>query len=381
MPRHQLLLRLARHFHVVWIDQAMDWRRYWLSGEGFGARETPAGPPPGFHFYRPGRWLPEVYRPSWLRVAVRRARLASARNRLLRLGCRRICLYLWRPEFHDYLDLVEHDYSCYHVDDEYTFSSVDQPNDALEVALMKRVDQVIVHSPKLLEKKGGINPRLAYIPNGVDYESFAAPRPEPLDLAAVPHPRVGYVGVIKRQLDLALMLSLAKSHPQWNFVFVGPLMSLGDKADIVEELRSRGNVHFLGNKSVNELPAYIQHMDVCTMCYEVNDYTKYIYPLKLHEYLASGVPVVTSRIATVIPFAEVVSIAGDEAEWAQHLSRSLQPVQRDPSAEAARRQVAKRFDWNHLASETASIFQSGLGRPGSHPAGVRPPQQAEQLPG
>jgi glycosyltransferase involved in cell wall biosynthesis len=380
MPRHQLLLRLARYFHVVWIDQAANWRDYWLGRDAFRARAIPADPPPGFHFYRPGRWLPEVYKPSWLRAVVRRARLARARRHLLRLGCSRICLYLWRPEFADYVDLVDHDYSCYHVDDEYTFSTVDQPNDAREVALIKRVDQVIVHSPMLFEKKRGINPRLANVPNGVDYQSFAAAYPEPPDLAAVPHPRVGYVGVIKRQLDLALMLSLAKSHPRWSFTFVGPLVSLGEKAGIVEDLERCSNVYFLGNKSVEELPAYIQHMDVCTMCYEVNDYTKYIYPLKLHEYLASGVPVVTSRIASVIPFDDVISIASDEAEWAQHLSRALQPGQRDPAAAAVRRQVAKKFDWNHLASEVAGIFRSGLGRAACSSEGS-PRAQAGQLPG
>jgi glycosyltransferase involved in cell wall biosynthesis len=363
MPRHQLLSRLGRYFHVVWIDWPAHWRSYWWSTEAFlSPPRAPEDLPSGFHFYRPGRWLPEVYKPKWLHSTVRRARLRSARQELEALGCRKIGLYLWRPEFYDYPDLITHDFSCYHVDDEYSFSSVDRPNDSREVELIKRVDQVIVHSQTLFEKKGGINPHLACVPNGVDYESFATPRPEPADLARIPHPRIGYVGVIKRQLDLPLMCSLAKKHPELKFVFVGPLLSLGDKVSSVAELKELPNVHFLGNKSVHELPAYVQHMDVCTMCYEVNDYTKYIYPLKLHEYLAAGVPVVSSRIEALGQFADVVNIARGESEWSRLLARALTPEQRTPAAVTARRAVAQKYDWEHLASVVGEIIRVGVDR-------------------
>jgi glycosyltransferase involved in cell wall biosynthesis len=363
MPRHQLLSRLARHFHVVWIDRPAEWRSYWLSAHAFRSQpRPPESLPSGFHFYRPGRWLPAVFRPRWLQTSVRRARLKSARRKLEALGCSTICLYLWRPEFDDYPDLVAHDFSCYHVDDEYSFSKVDRPNDSREVDLIKRVDQVIVHSRALLQKKGGINPHLSCVPNGVDYKSFASARPEPADLASIPHPRIGYVGVIKRQLDIALMYSLAKKHPEWRFVFVGPLLSIGDKASDLANLRSLENVHFLGNKAVEELPAYVQHMDVCTMCYEVNDYTKYIYPLKLHEYLAAGVPVVSSRVEALREFSDVVSIASDESEWSRFLARALSPEQRTAAAVASRRAVAQQYDWDHLASLVADIFKGGVER-------------------
>jgi glycosyltransferase involved in cell wall biosynthesis len=269
---------------------------------------------------------------------------------------------LWRPEFDDYPDLVTHDFSCYHVDDEYSFSNVDRPNDSREVELIKRVDQVIVHSQALFEKKGGINPHCGCVPNGVDYKAFATPRLEPEDLACIPHPRIGYVGVIKRQLDVPLMCSLAKKHPELRFVFVGPLLSLGDKASSVAELQKLANVHFLGNKSIDELPAYVQHMDVCTMCYEVNDYTKYINPLKLHEYLAAGVPVVSSRIEALRQFADVVNIATDESEWSRLLALALSPEQRRAAAVAARRAVALRDVWEHLASVVGDIIKGGVVR-------------------
>ena len=120
-------------------------------------------------------------------------------------------------------------------------------------------------------------------------------------------------------------------------------------------------MHFLGNKSIDELPAYVQHMDVCTMFYEVNDYTKYIYPLKLHEYLAAGVPVVSSRIESLCQFGDVVNIASDDSSglcWLAVLYRRNSAVQR-PSQRAAR---SREYDWERLASRVADIIKVGVDR-------------------
>ena len=93
---------------------------------------------------------------------------------------------------------------------------------------------------------------------------------------------------LKAQLDLALLTQLAQRHPGWSFVLVGPLDGIGDHAGVLQQFAHLPNVHLLGGKAVSALPAYTQHLDVCMLCYEVTGYTKFIYPLKLHEYLASG---------------------------------------------------------------------------------------------
>ena len=82
-------------------------------------------------------------------------------------------------------------------------------------------------------------------------------------------------------------------------------------------MSARPNVYFLGGKPTACLGGYPQHFDVCIMPYQVDDYTKYVYPLKLHEYLASGKPVVSSSIRSVEDFRHVVALAGSREQWSQ----------------------------------------------------------------
>ena len=292
-------------------------------------------------------------------------RLLAVRRYLLQRGAQHIVLYLWQPEFAPALDLVEHDASCYHIDDEYTFSDVELPNTKEEAELIRRVDQVIVHSKRLMEKKGTINPKTALVPNGVDLKAFVTTHAEPPDLAGIPRPRIGYIGVIKKQLDLALLERLARVRPQWNFVLVGPIVNIGEKQRVLADLQSRANVHFLGNKPVDALPAYTQNMDVCLMCYESNDYTKYIYPLKLHEYLASGRPAVATPIDSVLEHGDLIALARSDHEWITAIEHALV---RGDSQRVARQERAQAYDWNTLAGRVAELLRAsvlGDGRPTS----------------
>src|SRR5207247_601413 len=118
-------------------------------------------------------WLPDLYRPRWLADHVFRQRLAHVRQQLIRLGCKKIVLYLWRPQFAPALSSVPFDLSCYHIDDEYSFSPVDLPIPPVEAQLIRNVDHVFIHSPALLEKKGGINSHTSFTPNGVDFGLYS----------------------------------------------------------------------------------------------------------------------------------------------------------------------------------------------------------------
>jgi glycosyltransferase involved in cell wall biosynthesis len=261
--------------------------------------------------------------------------------------------------------MIPADMSCYHLEDEYSFSRVEQPIDPVEARLLAGVDQVFILSPALFEKKGQINPHTMYLPGGVDFEAYSQPLPEPKDLAPIPRPRIGYVGSLKWQIDWNLLLYLAKEHPEWSFVLVGPPSPHPEIAAALAELSSRSNVHFLGGKPSSEMIAYPQHFDVCIMPYGANDYTKYIYPLKLHEYLASGRPLVGTPIASLAPLSDVVSLPGDARQWSRAIADALTPPANTLEQRQVRQRFARQHDWEALVRRIAETIAQQLGSP--HP--------------
>lgn len=374
-PCNHILTRLARYFHVVWVNPAHQWSDVFLNRAALSVPGHEAGP--GFSVYQSEFFLPETYRPRWLARWTLRQRLARVRRALVRRGCRKIVLYIWRPQFASVLRSARFDVSCYHIDDEYSFSTVDVPIPEAEANLIRSVDQVFIHSPALLEKKGALNPHTSFVPNGVDFQAYSQPVPEPGDIATIPHPRVGYSGHLKKQLDWPLLLALATRHPEWSFVFVGAPNQHPEIGAFLERLSRMRNVHFLGSKTAQELSRYPQHLDVCLMPYRQNDYTKYIYPLKLHEYLASGRPVVGVPIASLLPFREVLALAESADQWSSAISSALSPSANTPERRAARQALAKQHDWEHLVLRIASSIAQRLGDP--HDRHLRNPENAPRV--
>src|SRR5581483_3617193 len=278
----------------------------------------------------------------------------------VRRGARNVILYLWRPEFGHALNFVPFDLSCYHIDDEYSFSETEISLDTAEKELIQKVDQVFIHSPRLMERKGSINTSTVLIPNGVDFAAYSSPAACPSDLESIPRPIVGYTGFLKKWLDWPLILELATRHPEWSFVFVGPVAPHQEIESAIQKLRSLRNVYFLGSKLINELAAYPQHFDVCTMPYRLDGYTNNIYPMKLHEYLASGTPVVGSPIRSLVDFSHIIGLAEGAQQWSEQLAQALQPAARTASVSRARQDVAREYDWEKLANRIAQTMRQRL---------------------
>jgi glycosyltransferase involved in cell wall biosynthesis len=206
-----------------------------------------------------------------------------------------------------------------------------------------------------------VNPNTRFTPNGVDFHAFSRPVPEPEDLAAVPRPRIGYVGFLKKQLDWVLLDALADRHPEWSFVFVGPRHDHPEIRALLDRMEGRENVHFLGAKAVGELGRYPQHFDACILPYQLDDYTRYINPLKLYEYLAAGPPIVGAPIRSLQDFRDQVLLAGGVDEWSEALSEALSPEARGAAKVESRREVARRYDWDALVEGVARELAGRLG--------------------
>lgn len=352
MDRHYVMDRLAKYFHVVWVYQP-GWRECLagLGSNGDGKQALSAPRRASLQVYQPEYWLPYLGRPAWLANFTLRQRLKHAREMLRAQGCTKVVLYVWRPEFADALEQLPHDFSVYHVNDEYSFTSTEVAVPPRERHLLESVNQVILTSPALMEKRGGFNPNTEFVPMGVDHRLYATPTAEPEDLRSIPHPRIGYVGYLKAQLDWPLLLDLSARHPEWSFVFVGPKRPHPEMYESIELMSRRPNVHFLGGKPTEQLGGYAQHFDVCIMPYLLDDYTKYVYPLKLHEYLATGQPVVSSRMYSVEGFDGVVAIADTPEQWADLIKHSLSDAENSSDRGKQRQAVAREFDWDTLVQK------------------------------
>lgn len=359
MVRHHVMARLGNYFRVIWMNPARHWR------ETFNAQEDPLlmeqPPIPGFSVLPSESWFPAFYRPQWLRRFLFHHRIRRAGQLLRSRGCKKVVLYLWLPSFESALSSVSADLSCYHLEDEYTYSPVELPLDPTELQLLASVNQVFILSPGLLEKKGSVNPNTLFVPGGVDFAAHSKIVDEPADLAPIPHPRIGYIGSMKRQLNWPLLKYLVSRHPKWSFLFLGPMSPHEDIVEDVAILSAQRNVYFLGGKNTAEVPPYLQHFDVCIMPYRDDGYTKFVYPLKLHEYLAAGRPTVGTPIRSLRDFSHVVALPQTREEWSAAIEESLQPAANTPGVCAARRATAQEYDWDIVVRRIARTILERLG--------------------
>ena len=174
---------------------------------------------------------------------------------------------------------------------------------AAEPALVQAADVVFVTSLNLRKKLGAIAPKkVHYFPNVADYDHFAQarlPGDLPADLAAIPQPRIGFIGAIKtHKLDFDLIQTIAQRHPTWHWVMIGEV-ELPTKT--LEQLIAP-NLHFLGYRPYDRLPDYLRGFDVTVLPCLLNDYTRSMFPMKFFEYLAAGKPLVGTRLPALADY-------------------------------------------------------------------------------
>ena len=183
---------------------------------------------------------------------------------------------------------------------------------ARENALFETVDLVFTGGRSLYESKRSRHSDVHCFPSSVDHGHFGRRNVEDHpDQRAIARPRLGYYGVIDERLDLQLVGALADAHPEWQIVMVGPVVKI-DPAG----LPRRSNVHWMGQRRYDELPAFLSGWDVCLMPFALNASTRFISPTKTLEYLAAGKPVVSTPVRDVAQqYAAVVPIAATPAEF------------------------------------------------------------------
>jgi glycosyltransferase involved in cell wall biosynthesis len=186
----------------------------------------------------------------------------------------------------------------------------------LEKELFERADLVFTGGLSLYEAKRHRHASVHAFPSSIDADHFrkarSHARTEPADQAPLPKPRLGFFGVIDERMDIDLLDRVAALKPDWQFVMLGPVVKI-DAATLPQ----RPNIHWLGGKSYEELPRYLAGWDLGLMPFALNEATRFISPTKTPEFLAAGLPVVSTAIADVVrPYGAsgLVSIAADAEE-------------------------------------------------------------------
>jgi UDP-galactopyranose mutase len=195
---------------------------------------------------------------------------------------------------------------------------------ALENELFSRTDLMFTGGHSLYEAKSSQHNNVYCFPSSIDRHHFEQARlalPEPEDQKEIPHPRLGFFGVLDERLDIDLLAGIAAARPSWQIVLIGPVVKINP-----EHLPKNENIHYLGMKDYQSLPTYLAGWDVALLPFSLNESTRYISPTKTPEYLAGGKPVVSTPIADVVKFygeKELVRIARDADEFVQAIQQIL----------------------------------------------------------
>jgi len=272
-----------------------------------------------------------------LLVAQIRRALATARRGPLQV-------WSFAPDIAYLLDAFPAEKVLYYcVDDFASFSGYDREQVLRDEAdLCRRADLVVTVGQPLQEAKSRLTRRTILVPHGVDYEHFAKAvtnnLPVPEDMRDIPHPILGFFGLIRDWVDLDLLAEVAKRRPQWHLVLLGD----ADSNVNLAAYRDIANMHFLGRRPYEALPAYCKCFDVGLVPFKVSELTKAANPIKLCEYLAAGLPVVASALPDMAMWSDLVDTPEDVEGWIRAVDRATSS---DPSARYERSQTMKSEAW------------------------------------
>jgi glycosyltransferase involved in cell wall biosynthesis len=358
--QHHLMSRLARENRVLFVE-SLGLRRPQLAGRDLAriVRRLRRGLAPprevdGLHVLSP-LVLP-FHRYAAVRALNRRLLPLLVRRATRRLDLRRPILWAFVPQAEALIDALDPALVVYHcVDDIAAQPGIDAASfQAAERRFAARADLVLASAPALAARLRTVSGNVLDAPNVADTELFAgALRPGALDggMAALAAPRIVFTGaVVATKLDIPLLVALARARPAWSFALVGPV-GPGDPRTDVSALAAEPNIHLLGRRAYDELPEVLRAADAGLIPYARNELTDSVFPMKVYEYLAAGLPVISTPLPALASVAEVAS-----ASDADGIARLLDDVlaHDSPERRAERSKAAAAHSWDRRLEEIAA---------------------------
>jgi len=229
-----------------------------------------------------------------------------------------------------------------------------------EADLFQRADLIFTGGRSLYEVKREQHASVYCFPSSIEVDHFRTALEitnDPVDQQHIPRPRVGFFGVIDERTDIELLGRIAEMRPDLHFVMVGPVVKISE-----DDLPRHENIHYLGGKTYDELPAYIAGWDVAMMPFAMNDSTRFISPTKTPEYLAAGRPVVSTPIRDVVrPYGErgLVRIA----ETAEQFVAAIQDSLDEDAGERRKRadEFLETMSWDKTQGAMAELIDEAVG--------------------
>ena len=255
-------------------------------------------------------------------------------------------------------------YDC--MDELSAFAGAPPEMQTAEEALFRRADVVFTGGRSLYEAKRHRHHNVHLFRSSVDVAHFArarAPQPEPKAHESIPSPRLGFVGVIDERLDVDLLAGVAALRPDWQFVLVGPVTKIEERS-----LPRARNIHYLGAADYDDLPRYLTGWDVGLLPFARNDATRYISPTKTPEYLAAGLPVVSTSIADVVDQYEeagLVRIADEPAAFVAACEEAMaeDSTERQRRADRFLTEISWDFTWADMSAVVAKAVTENAAAP------------------
>lgn len=251
------------------------------------------------------------------------------------------------------------------MDELSAFKGAPQEMKDREAELLKRADLVLTGGQSLYEAKLGRHRDLHVFPSSIDFNHFAQARtniPEPEDQQNIGRPRIGFCGVIDERMDLELLGAIAALRPEMQFIMIGPVVKIDP-----ETLPRPSNVHYLGGKDYKQLPAYMAGWDAAMLPFARNESTRFISPTKIPEYLAAGLPVVSTSITDVVrPYGvqKLVRIADEAEHFVNAIDHALSLDATDPDWRARVDSMLSENSWDLTHKRMTDLIENRIMRRG-----------------
>ncbi|RAJ94122.1 glycosyl transferase family 1 [Larkinella arboricola] len=313
-PQH-LLSRASRHFRVWFWEEPVADQQPWLEVRPINPKlhilvpHLPAGTDPQTQHDYQRRWLQELLAQQQITDFV---------------------AWYYTPMALNFTEHIQPRLTVYDCMDELSaFRGAPPQLREREKQLMQQAQLMFTGGQSLYEAKKNLHPSVHAFPSSIDNHHFGQARlglDDPADQQALAYPRIGFSGVIDERLDIQLLGELARRRPDWQFVLLGPVVKI-DPASLPQG----PNLHYLGMKAYEQLPAYFSNWQVAWLPFALNESTRFISPTKTPEYLAAGLPVVST------PIRDVVSTYGEcgtvwIADGVEEFERSIEAALQNPSA-------------------------------------------------